>query len=131
MARPDTGRDLLFGLLAFQNNFIDREALLGAFAAWVADKGRSIGDLLVERGALAAPVREALEVMVEAHVRGHGGDPEQSLAALSTAGSAREALESIADPDLQASLGHVPRTSQAFDADPYATRASAVGAPTS
>ena len=41
---PDraAARDLLFGLLALQNDFIDRDALLAAFDAWVADKsGRS------------------------------------------------------------------------------------------
>ena len=31
---------LLFGLLALQNNFIDRETLLAAFNAWIADKSR-------------------------------------------------------------------------------------------
>jgi len=36
-SRRDPARNLLFGLLAFQNSFIDREALLAAFGAWVAD----------------------------------------------------------------------------------------------
>ena len=35
--------NLLFGLLALQNNFIDRDALLAAFNAWVADKSRALG----------------------------------------------------------------------------------------
>jgi hypothetical protein len=41
-ARPqgDTGRDLLFGILALQNNFIGRDDLVAAFAVWVAEKAR-------------------------------------------------------------------------------------------
>ena len=44
MSRTDPARELLFGLLAFQNNFIDRAALLAAFNDWIADKSRAIGD---------------------------------------------------------------------------------------
>ena len=36
----DPARNLLFGLLAFQLNFIDRRALLAAFDAWTTDKSR-------------------------------------------------------------------------------------------
>ena len=39
----NTSRSLLFGLLALQNNFIDRDALLAAFNAWVADRSRALG----------------------------------------------------------------------------------------
>ena len=33
-----TDRDLLFGLLALQNNFIDRDALVDAFHRWTGDR---------------------------------------------------------------------------------------------
>src|SRR5271170_3982969 len=36
--RTDAAQSLLFGLLALQNNFIDRDTLLAAFNAWVGDK---------------------------------------------------------------------------------------------
>ena len=39
-AEAEADRNLLFGILALQNNFIDRDALLAAFNAWVADKAR-------------------------------------------------------------------------------------------
>ena len=71
------------GLLALQNNFIDRDALVAAFAAWVADKSRSLGDILLERGA-STPTRHALfEALAAEHLQIHGGDPELSLAAVS------------------------------------------------
>ena len=69
MDRPDAARNLLFGLLAFQNGFIDRDALLGTFATWIEDKTRSIADLLVGRGALSPEFRAALDPLVEAHIR--------------------------------------------------------------
>ncbi len=41
----DIARNLLFGLLALQNNFISRAQLLAAFNAWVEDKSQSIAAL--------------------------------------------------------------------------------------
>ena len=52
MPPVDASRNLLFGLLALQNNFIDRDALLDAFNRWVHDKVHPLGEILVERGAL-------------------------------------------------------------------------------
>src|SRR4051812_6219671 len=37
-ARPDPGRDLLFGLIALQTGLIDRDQLVAAFGAWARDK---------------------------------------------------------------------------------------------
>ena len=62
--RPAADRELLFGLLALQNNFVDREALLGAFNAWVADKARPLGRILLERGAVDEGRYALLETLV-------------------------------------------------------------------
>jgi len=43
--------DLLFGLLALQNNFIDRDSLVGAFDRWNVDRSRPLDQILLERGA--------------------------------------------------------------------------------
>jgi hypothetical protein len=40
---------LLFGLLALQNNVIERETLQAGFNAWVADKSQSLGQILLDR----------------------------------------------------------------------------------
>ena len=52
MARLNTDRNLLFGLLALQNGLIDQVKLVAAFQAWTLDKGRSIAEHLVDRGDL-------------------------------------------------------------------------------
>jgi hypothetical protein len=36
-------RNLLLGMLALQNNFINRAQLLAAFNAWVEDKSKPLG----------------------------------------------------------------------------------------
>ncbi len=106
-ARADADRGLLLGLLALQNNFIDRDALLGAFGDWIADKGRPLGRILQGRGELDRETHALLEALVRKHLEQHDGDPERSLAALSTLGPVRRDLERIADPELHASLARV------------------------
>jgi eukaryotic-like serine/threonine-protein kinase len=102
----DPGRNLLFGLLALQNNFIDRDALLAAFNAWITDKSRSLGDLLRERGAIDDARHALVSALVGEHLKLHGGDAERSLAALTVGDTTREALRKVGDAGLDASLSH-------------------------
>lgn len=44
-----TDRNLLFGVLAFQDEYIDLTQLAAICRTWAADKSRSIPQLLVER----------------------------------------------------------------------------------
>jgi serine/threonine protein kinase/formylglycine-generating enzyme required for sulfatase activity len=128
MAPAHADRNLLFGILALQMDFIDKDALVRAMNAWALDKDRPLGQILVDQGALSQGRYALLDPLVEEHIRQHGNDPRQSLAALSSAGSARQDLGQVADPDLQASLAHVsPRR----DDDSFATRSESVGGPTS
>src|SRR5205823_4830964 len=46
-----TDRDLLFGILAVQNNFVSRDHLVEAMNAWALARHRPLGELLRERGA--------------------------------------------------------------------------------
>jgi serine/threonine-protein kinase len=95
---------LLLGLLALQNNFIDREALLAAFNAWVADKSQFLGQILVNRGALSPARHALLTELVREHLAHHGQDPESSLAVLAVGPAVLYGLEGLPDLDLQASL---------------------------
>jgi len=109
--RIDTAGNLLLGLLALQNHFIDRDTLVGAFDSWIADRSRGLGQVLLERGALSPMRRQLLDALVEEHIRIHGDDPEKSLAALSSIGAVRDDLSRVADPEVQDSLAHVPAMS--------------------
>src|SRR5437763_8164528 len=75
MARVDADRNLLFGLLALQNNFVGRDALVAAFGAWVADKSRDLGQILVQQKAFDHDTHALLAALVARHVEIHAGDP--------------------------------------------------------
>jgi serine/threonine-protein kinase len=117
----DAACNLLLGILALQNNFVSREALLGAFAIWVADKARPLGRVLRDRGDLDDARHALLEALVAEHLKQHGGDPAASLAAVSSLGSVRADLERFADSDLQASLAAVPSRCDRAGSDAVST----------
>jgi serine/threonine protein kinase/Flp pilus assembly protein TadD len=145
MSAAASDRNLLFGILALQVNFITRDALIKGMNAWVLEKHRTLADILAEQGALKAENRALLEPLVEQHLKEHGGDPQQSLVAISSVGSVRDDLQQIADPELCASLAHVsavrqeedapatrpPAEGQNDEAEVPATRPPSVGTPTS
>jgi serine/threonine-protein kinase len=101
-------RNLLFGILALQMDFINRDALIGAMHAWVLDKARPLGQILQEQGQLSAERLQLLQALVAEHLKAHDQDPQQSLAALSSASSLTADLVGIPDPELHASLARVP-----------------------
>jgi tetratricopeptide (TPR) repeat protein len=97
-------RNLLFGILAVQMDFVSRDALIAAMNAWVLAKHRPLGELLQEQGALTPENRELLDKMTAAHVKAHGDDPQRSLAAVAHPSTLGDVAQSVADPDLQASV---------------------------
>jgi eukaryotic-like serine/threonine-protein kinase len=123
VAKADADRNLLFGVLALQMDFIGREDLIAAVSAWVLDKSRPLDQILVDRGALAAAHRDLLAPLVQAHLGRHGDDPARSLATVSSAESIRRDLGQLADPDVQASLAAA--SAARADAGSSETRATA------
>jgi serine/threonine-protein kinase len=119
-------RNLLFGLLALQNNFIDRDALLDAVNRWVHDRVHPLGEILVERGALRPDEFALLDALVGKHLEKFDYDPQKSLAALSSIGSVRKDLSRIDDPEVQASLSHVSAARQSQEKDQALTLAPTV-----
>jgi len=130
MSRAVSDRNLLFGILALQMDFIVRDQLIAAMNAWVLDKSKPLGAILVDQRALAADLRMLLEALVQEHLKLHDDDPAKSLAAVSSIKSMREELRQIPDAELHASLGHVAREARPED-DPFATQSYSVGTPTS
>jgi serine/threonine-protein kinase len=118
MPQLTTDQTLLFGLLALQLDFIDRDHLVAALHAWVDEKTRSLTDILHEQGVLTAGSARLLELVVEEHVRTHGSDARRSLTALSSRGGVPEGLLAIDDPDLQASLENLRAGATATDHSP-------------
>ena len=119
-SNPETARNLLFGMLALQNNFVDRAALLSAFNVWTDEKTRPLGRILVEQGKLDASRHDLLNALVAEHLKLHGDDPDRSLAALNSLGPVRKDLDDLKDVDLAVSLGHIGRD-RATEVDDDAT----------
>jgi WD40 repeat protein/serine/threonine protein kinase len=125
VARPETDRNLLFGILALQMDLVTRDQLVVAMNAWVLRKAEPLAQVLVDQGALAAGERALLEPMVALHVKRHGGDPERSLAAAAAQLSTPLPPAAVRDPELVSALETLaPATplSPGGDSDPNVTR---------
>jgi tetratricopeptide (TPR) repeat protein/tRNA A-37 threonylcarbamoyl transferase component Bud32 len=114
MSAESTDRNLLFGVLALQADFLDAGQFAEACAAWAGRKGTPLADLLVERGWLTAEDRAHVEYLLRQKLKKHG-DAHASLAAAATA-EVRSVLESVADPDVRQSLADLPATRPALAA---------------
>ncbi len=110
MATVAADRHLLVGLIALQHGIINQGQLLAAFQAWTLDRGKSLADHLATRGDLEGEDRAAVEALAARHLKRHGGDVQQSLAALNAHRSTRASLGRLADADIEASLAHVGET---------------------
>ena len=111
------------------NGFYPPRRLIAAMQTWVFAKQRPLGDILVEQGAMSTERRTLLDALVQEHLRQHDNDPQQSLAAVSSLGSARQELQRIADPEVQGSLAQVSAARQGEE--DLATRPSTMGEETS
>src|SRR5262249_58868563 len=132
MPRPlETSRDLLFGLLALQTGLINQAQLVAAFHAWTQATERPMAEILAEQGAISAGCLTLVEGLVLEHLRRHGNDTEQSLAAIGVGRSTRECLAQISNPQLDASLARVGAGSTDRDGDPDHTATYSVGSATS
>ena len=112
MSSAPSDRNLLFGVLALQMDFLDRDALIAALHAWVLDKNRTLGEILVAQQILNPDERDALDVLVQKHLDRHRGDVEMSLADVAVPAPLRAELRSLADADLQVSVARLPTPSE-------------------
>jgi serine/threonine-protein kinase len=131
VSQHSADRNLLFGILALQMDFIARDELIAAMQAWALEKATPLGRILVGRGALAEDEYALLEPLVARHLRRHGDDPEKSLAAAGGGAAAGvcEALSRVGDPELEATLSRLG-TSPAPDPEALSTRMATSGATT-
>ena len=114
---PTADRNLLFGVLALQMNFVTRDALVAAMHAWALDKAKPLGQILLEQGQLTPGQFQALETLMGEHLRAHG-TPLDSLRSLAPDSVIRTAISDIDDPDLVTCLLGLPPASSAGDGVP-------------
>ena len=104
-AAREWANQLLLGVLAVQNQLISESALRAAVAECQSERNEDgrpkqpLVQILVERHGLASEMRAALEPLVGAHIKQHEGDPEKSLAALSSVSTLVRDLRRQVDPE--------------------------------
>ena len=112
-------RNLLFGILALQLNFVTRDQLVEGMQAWVLDKTKGLGQIFVTSKAMEADQQMLLDALVAKHVEKHGRNVQNSIQQLSSLDPhATQLLKKIDDADLQASIGAISAQTE----DPHATQ---------
>jgi WD40 repeat protein len=90
----DAGRDLLFGLVALQADYLDSKQFSQAAGDWARDTQQPLADLLVDRGWLSARARQDVARLVERKLAKHGGCLTSALHEL-TGTTVRQTLAAI------------------------------------
>jgi hypothetical protein len=114
-------RNLLFGILAVQLNFVGRDDLIAAMHAWVPERSKPLGRIPVDQRAHSPARHDLLEQLVDEHLAAHGGAAEKSLTATDGIGAIRDELERVADPEIRATPDRVPAAATSTRHDPDAT----------
>lgn len=101
---PNRDRQLLVGLLALQNGFVDCKTLVAAINDWNADRSLELVEILLKRGSLTAKRIDLLKELAEENLSIYENDAEKSIAGLSSVfGSTRE-IEKLADSEIKRTL---------------------------
>ena len=103
----DTERNLLFGVLALQGKFISPDQFIAGMHAWILDKKKSLGQVLLERGELTLEQLQALDGLTLQHIQAHGDDAESSLVDLSEMATVDGTVWAIGDPDVQSTWSKI------------------------
>jgi serine/threonine protein kinase len=77
----DTERNLLFGVVAFQNGVVDSDQLVEAAMAWASRPTRPLADLCVEHGLMTVEQKVEVELLVARELKAHGDNSQAALAA--------------------------------------------------
>ena len=101
-----TDRQLLWGLLALQNNYIDQGQLVAALWAWTLDKSRPLVDFLADGGTLGADKRTAVQVLMTQHGTSREGNFKENPTLTDAGQSHREQRAGLGDRDPAATVDH-------------------------
>src|SRR6184192_3819513 len=102
-------RELFVGLLALQRELIGPHALIAALRAWEPAQTKSLGQILVEQGALPPEAQGQLETLARQHLESPGSALVPSLAA-----SGRTPRSGVG-PDQSLTVDHLPPPCQEDD----------------
>jgi tetratricopeptide (TPR) repeat protein/tRNA A-37 threonylcarbamoyl transferase component Bud32 len=107
MSSAHSDRNLLFGVLALQADFLDAGQFAEVCSAWAARKDTPLADLLVQRGWLSAEDRDRVDYLLKRKLDKHQGDARASLAEVTT-DAVRRSLAGVDDADVRQSIAELP-----------------------
>ncbi|MBI3407516.1 MAG: protein kinase [Planctomycetes bacterium] len=98
--------NLLFGLMALQMDFINRDELIASMKDWALEKNVPLGQILVRQRVLTEVRRGMIDALVADHVESNGGDTKKSLESLPVNNRVRADVANASDPVVQESIAH-------------------------
>src|SRR5271167_4982833 len=106
-------RNLLFAVIALQDDLIDQTQFADVCAGWAMRLERPLADLLIERRWITAEDKGEVERKLDRKLKKHGGDARVTLGVVADI-EARDVLQEIKNPEicrslngLQPARGHV------------------------
>lgn len=119
MDSSNADRNLLYGVLALQMGLITRDDLIGGLIAWASDRAKPLAQVLIERKALAPDDHPHITHAVRRLQEKHQEDPSACLGSLGfeVVQTVQGLLQTIPDPELQASLTHIAARESGRDLD--------------
>ncbi len=126
MPHASADRNLLFGVLAVQLDFVSRDDLIAATSRWTLDQGRPLSKVFVEQGMLSADEAQLIENLVQKHLDRNNNDPQKSLQSIEASqamhDSGQATLDNLRDTD-RGSTVEFDTLPVASTGDPYSTQA--------
>jgi len=99
-------KNLLFGVLTLQLEYVDASQFADVCAAWAARKDMSLAGILVERGWITPQAREEVEGLLTRKMNRHGGDARKALGDVADA-SIRDAMRDVGDEAVDDTIEHL------------------------
>jgi len=101
MNNLNSDTNLLFGILAVQNDLIKQDDLIHAMNSWVLERSKTIGQILVEQSRLDQADCDLIDQMIRRHIAKNSGDLKKAIGAISSAEYVIASLKQLNDSDLQ------------------------------
>ncbi len=100
----NTSIDLLFGIAAVETRLIDDQELIEALKDRSSATGRSLAEILFDRGSLDRNQVDLVTRLVAEHLKRGAGDPEKSLRTNTRVELTLEQIAPLDDPEVDGAL---------------------------
>ncbi len=100
-------RNLLFGVIALQLDFIEKDQLIDGLTSWASSKMQSLAEILVSRGALDSETMEAIDRLVDKRIAAGSVSREQTVGSFTRLPAGLVSKLRDIDDELKASLAEV------------------------